>query len=83
MKILLAPDVYVNASVAIKKIHPRFAGESEYAERFLAEARSVAAVIHPNIAQIFSIHAKEDGHPPYFVMEFVDGRSAEMLVKSG
>ena len=70
-------DPGLQRQVAIKKIQPRLAGAEEYAQRFLAEARSVAAVIHPNVAQIFSIHASDAEHPPYFVMEFVDGESAE------
>lgn len=76
-----AYDPDLHRSVAIKKIHPRFEGDEEYASRFLTEARAVAAAVHPNIAQIFSIHARDAGAPPYFVMEFVDGESIEAKVQ--
>ncbi|MGE3165676.1 MAG: serine/threonine-protein kinase [Planctomycetota bacterium] len=76
-----AYDPDLHRDVAIKKIHPRFAGDEEYARRFLTEARSVAATVHPNIAQIFSIHADEPGCPPYFVMEYVEGESLDKLVR--
>lgn len=75
-----AYDPDLHRSVAIKKIHPRFAGDEEYAHRFLTEARSVAATIHPNIAQIFSIHADDKEAPPYFVMEYVNGESLDKRV---
>ena len=75
-------DPDLQRPIAIKRIHPRLAASKEYAERFLAEARAVAAVIHPNVAQIFSIHAHtNDESPPYFVMEYVEGESAESRVR--
>ena len=76
-----AYDPDLQRLVAIKKIHPRYAGHEDYARRFLEEARAVAAVLHPNVAQIFSIHAREEGTPPFFVMEFVDGQSSEEWVR--
>ena len=75
-----AYDPDLHRAVAIKKIHPRYEGDEEYASRFLTEARAVAAAVHPNIAQIFSIHARDESAPPYFVMEFVDGESMEARV---
>ncbi|MEM7164881.1 MAG: serine/threonine-protein kinase [Planctomycetota bacterium] len=76
-----AYDPDLHRTVAIKKIHPRYEGDEEYASRFLTEARAVAAAVHPNIAQIFSIHARDETAPPYFVMEYVDGESVEARVQ--
>ncbi|MFQ5653759.1 MAG: serine/threonine-protein kinase [Planctomycetota bacterium] len=72
-----AYDPHLSRRVAIKRIHPRHLDNEEYAQRFLTEARSVAAVVHPNIAQIYSIHAREGDTPTYFVMEHVEGCSTE------
>ncbi|MCA8961435.1 MAG: serine/threonine protein kinase, partial [Planctomycetes bacterium] len=76
-----AYDPDLQRTVAIKRIHPSLAGNAELAERFVSEARAVAAVDHPNIAQIHAIHARDAESPAFFVMEFVEGESAEQRVR--
>ena len=76
-------DPDLQRRVAIKRIHPRLAGDELLAEQFTKEARSIAAVSHSNIAQIFAIHARDAETPPFFVMEFVDGPSVEKIVVDG
>jgi len=78
-----AYDADLQRRVAIKKIHPKYTGDQGLSEQFVSEARSIAAVTHPNIAQIFSIHAHDEEAPAYFVMEFIDGESAETRVERG
>jgi predicted Ser/Thr protein kinase len=56
-----ARDMRLERFVAIKTAHERFS------ERFEREARSVAALNHPNICQLYDIG------PDYLVMEFVEG----------
>jgi serine/threonine protein kinase len=48
--------------------------------RFLAEAKAVAALDHPDIVKIYQIGQGAYGH--YFVMEFIDGRSLDTVIKS-
>ncbi|MFN0060406.1 MAG: serine/threonine-protein kinase [Planctomycetota bacterium] len=74
-----AYDPDLQRYVALKKILPKYSGDTELWERFLIEARSLAAVVHPNIAQIYSIHAREA--QPFFVMEYVDGESSQTRVE--
>lgn len=76
-----AYDSELQRRVAIKKILPKFLGDRDLAQRFISEARAVAAVDHPNISQIYAIHAREESTPPYFVMEYVEGLSAADLVE--
>ncbi len=76
-------DPDLERRVAIKRIHPRLAADEEFSQRFISEARAVAAVTHANIAQIFSIHARDSESPAFFVMEYVDGPSVERMVKDG
>jgi serine/threonine-protein kinase len=47
--------------------------------RFRAEARTVASLSHPNIVAIYQVGECSAGH--YFVMEFIDGRSLEALLR--
>lgn len=75
-----AYDSELHRRVAIKKILPKFIGDQDLAQRFISEARAVAAVDHPNISQIYSIHARDESTPPYFAMEFIEGVSADDLV---
>ncbi len=65
--------------VAIKELSPAFSHDTVVVERFLREARSMAALNDPHIIQIYSIGQEND--EPFFVMEFVDGVSVGTLIK--
>ena len=64
-------DVTLHRPVAIKVIHEQFRQHKAYIDRFLSEARIVAAWRHKNIAQIY--YADEEDDLFYFVMEYIDG----------
>ena len=57
-----ARDTRLGRTVAIKKV------KEQHSERFKQEARSIAALNHPNICQIFDIG------DDYLVLEYVDGK---------
>jgi serine/threonine-protein kinase len=68
----------LNRYVAIKVLPPQFTFDEEFVKRFLREARSAAALHHPNIVTIHDI-SHEDGY--YFiVMEFVEGKTLDQLM---
>ncbi|MBE2197540.1 MAG: serine/threonine protein kinase [Anaerolinea sp.] len=71
-------DVMLQRPVAIKVIDVRYRSSPTYAERFLAEARAMAAWGHPNIVQIH--YADEQDRLYYFVMEYVNGLDLAELV---
>src|SRR5262245_17999824 len=75
-------DPKLKRFVALKVLKERFASDPKYHERLHREAEAIAAISHPNIAQI---HALEDGDgsAPYLVMEHIEGSSAEGLVGEG
>ncbi len=58
--------------VAIKVLHPRFAHEDKYRERFLREARSASKIRHRNVVGITDFGETPQGSV-YFVMEFLGG----------
>ncbi|MGA9826794.1 MAG: serine/threonine-protein kinase, partial [Rhodanobacteraceae bacterium] len=69
----------LNRYVAIKVLSDSLAHDESVKERFLREARSMAALNDPHIIQIYFI-GDDDGQT-YFVMEFVDGESLGSMLK--
>ena len=57
--------------VAIKVLHPSMVDDKEFVGRFQREAKSVAALRHPNIIQVFDYDSQGDTY--YMVMEYIDG----------
>ena len=71
--VLLATDTRLDRKVAIKRILDEAAGNRMAVDRFLTEAKSIAALNHPNIVQVYDYGRAKDG--PFLIMEFVDGGS--------
>src|ERR1700722_2289070 len=74
-----ASEPSLNRHVAIKVLARSLAHDESVRERFLREARSMAALNDPHIIQIFFIG--EEAGQTYFVMELVDGISLGALIK--
>jgi tRNA A-37 threonylcarbamoyl transferase component Bud32 len=68
-----ALDLGLQRSVALKKLRAEIADNPRERSRFLKEARTVAALKHPNIVEIHSIH--EDAEGLFLVFECVPGES--------
>ncbi|MCZ8061931.1 serine/threonine-protein kinase [Silanimonas sp.] len=65
--------------VAIKELSPALAHDQNLVERFLREARSMAALNDPHIIQVYFIG--QENNQPFFAMEFVEGESLSQLTK--
>ena len=72
-------EASLNRYVAIKVLADSLAHDEGIKERFLREARSMAALNDPHIIQIYFIG--EDEGQTYFVMEFVEGESLGSMLK--
>jgi serine/threonine-protein kinase len=70
-EVYLAHDTKLDRKVAIKVLPAELASNRDRMDRFIREARSAAALSHPNIAQIFEIGEHDGAH--YISMEFIDG----------
>lgn len=70
-------DTLLDRPVAVKVLHPHLAS-SDYAERFVREGQTVAALSHPNLVGIYDM-GNADGLP-YLVMEFVKGEDLLALL---
>jgi eukaryotic-like serine/threonine-protein kinase len=77
--VYLATDVTLDRQVAVKVIHPDLLVNRGLVTRFLAEARLVARIRHPNIV---AIHAAGDanGHL-YYVMDFHQGETLRQRLR--
>ena len=71
------PDL--NRFVALKVLAEHLVHDKELKERFLREAKSMAAINHPNVIQVHFIG--EDHGQPYFAMELVQGKSLAEILK--
>lgn len=83
--VYLAEHETLQRRVALKVLPPTLKKDTAAklnVERFLREARSVAALDHPNIVRIHDVGQHGEIH--YLVMEYVEGQSLEdILKKSG
>jgi serine/threonine protein kinase len=68
-----ARDVRLNRDVALKVLPDDLARDAGRRKRFEQEARSVAALTHPNIVAVYDVGEN------YFVSELVDGESLRAL----
>ncbi len=76
-----AHDTTLERDVALKFLPGAFASDPDRLARFTREARTLAALNHPNIAAIYGI--EESGGVRALVMEFVDGEDLSALIERG
>jgi serine/threonine protein kinase len=76
-----ARDTRLGREVAIKVIRKEAAGDPAQVRRFEREARSAAALNHPNIATVFEI-GEHDG-TRFIAMELVEGQTLKARLEAG
>src|SRR3989442_12038449 len=72
-EVYLAQDTKLDRKVALKILPSDVAANRDRMARFIREAKSAAALSHPNIAQIFEIGEHDGTH--FIAMEFVEGKT--------
>jgi serine/threonine protein kinase len=73
-----AKDTRLGRDVAIKVLPPSFADDRDRVARFEREAKTLASLNHPNIAQIYGLEAVNDLSA--LVMELVEGDDLSELI---
>ena len=70
--------------VAIKILAETHRQNPDYLARFKREARAAAKVKHKNIVKIYDVNLgkKNSKTPPYFVMEFIHGKTLHEIIQS-
>jgi serine/threonine-protein kinase len=76
--VYLANDIALKRKVAVKFLLPEMISAPESADRFRREAVAMAAIRDQNVAQIYTYG--EQSKRPYFVMEYLPGRTVESLI---
>ena len=71
----------LDRSVAIKVLSNKLADDPESVERFNRESLIIAKLSHPNIIHVID-RGITDGSP-YFVMDFVEGKTLAYLIQEG
>ncbi len=77
--VYLAEDLSLGRMVALKMLAPYLVEDPEIMERFQAEARSQARLIHPNIIMVYSFQETED--QAFLVLEYIEGDTLEHRIK--
>ncbi|MFC5826516.1 serine/threonine-protein kinase [Nonomuraea insulae] len=77
-----AQDTRLDRVVAVKMIRAGLDDDPEFVARFLAEARSMAAVDHPGVVGVFDYGIAElhGRRTPYLVMKYLDGEPLHRLL---
>src|SRR5712692_2707663 len=77
-----AHDAVLAREVAIKVLHPQFAHDRGFVERFRREARAAAILNHPNIVGVYDWGSTDGTY--FMVMEYVSGSNLRsMLAEHG
>jgi beta-lactam-binding protein with PASTA domain/tRNA A-37 threonylcarbamoyl transferase component Bud32 len=76
--VYLAEDEDLGRRVAIKILNERYANDDLFIERFRREAKSAAALSHPNIVSVYDRGEAEGTY--YIAMEVIEGRSLKELI---
>jgi serine/threonine protein kinase/beta-lactam-binding protein with PASTA domain len=80
-----AEDTSLERRVAIKVLHRQLSSDPAFLDRFRAEARSAAALSHPNVMAVHDWGQDDavDGELPFLVMELLDGGSLRAVLDEG
>ena len=77
--VYLARDLILNRDVAIKVLRGDLANDEKFVRRFQREALASSSLSHPNIVEMYDVG--EDKGTYYIVMEYVDGKTLNQLIK--
>jgi serine/threonine protein kinase len=76
-----AVDLMLERDVALKAIRPELAREPQIVERFRAEARTLARISHPAIANVYAFFYQED--ELFLALEYVRGQTLSRVLQTG
>jgi serine/threonine protein kinase len=86
--VFLAEDTNLLRSVALKVVQPRIASDAVTRQRFLREARAMAAIHHEHVVVVYHVGtattARKRLELPYLAMQYIQGETLlDYLVRDG
>src|SRR5262245_57489582 len=79
-EVFRARHAVIDREVALKVLHAKYSADPEAVARFVAEARAVNKISHPNIVQVFDFGVLADGRQ-YCVMELIRGKTLRDVLR--
>jgi serine/threonine-protein kinase len=79
-EVFMARDALLNRPVALKLMHPEYAGNKSFVERFRREAQAAASINDPRIVSIYDWGSDEGTY--FIVMEYVEGNTLSEIIRS-
>ncbi len=80
-EVFYAHDRELDRGVAIKRLFQDSAWSNDKTRDAWREARVLASLTHPGIVTLYDFGSDEEG--PYFIMEYIDGRTLEEILQDG
>ncbi len=77
-EVFLAEDQQLGRKLALKLLHPRFAEDPGFVERFRREAQAAAGLQHPNVVGVYDRGSWDGTY--YIAMEYVPGRTLKQVI---
>lgn len=77
-----ARHTLMKRTVALKILHPQYAGDQVAWRRFQQEAQAAGSLDHPNIIKVHDFGCQNEVEP-YLVMDYVEGISLSELIHGG
>ena len=78
--VYLARDQRLDRLVAVKVLHAEDLAAEDRRARFMREARTAAAIRHPNVATIYEVGETDEG-VPFIVMEYCEGETLSQRMR--
>jgi beta-lactam-binding protein with PASTA domain/predicted Ser/Thr protein kinase len=77
-------DVRLGRDIAVKVLRADLARDPTFQNRFRREAQAAAGLNHPSIVAVYDTGEDDgpEGHTPYIVMEYVEGRTLREVLKT-
>ena len=80
-EVYLARQISIDKLVAVKLLNPKHGNDPARVERFLQEARLVAALQHENIVGVHGVGRTTSGY--FLVMDYIEGSSLDKRLNAG
>jgi len=77
-EVFSAHDPLLARDVALKVLLASLSASADDRQRFLAEARALAALHHPNIVTVYDVG--DEGGRPFFAMELLQGKTLARII---